>query len=129
LNLPISFDGWVKEIPQYLQDKDFVISTSLFESFHYSIAEGMASGVLPLIHDWFGADKLYPSKFIFSTPTDSVRLLREIERGNRSELQRECRQHIADHYDNDHQVHKIKNLISNVLTGKTREVKNGKETR
>ncbi|RME19587.1 MAG: glycosyltransferase, partial [Candidatus Zixiibacteriota bacterium] len=56
--LPVYFDGWVEDMPSWYADKGYVISTSLFESFHYSVAEGMASGLLPLIHDWYGADYL-----------------------------------------------------------------------
>jgi predicted negative regulator of RcsB-dependent stress response len=38
--LPINFDGWIEDMSKWYEDKDYVISTSLFESFHYSIAEG-----------------------------------------------------------------------------------------
>ena len=72
LNIPVSFDGWVEDVPGYLRDKDYVISTSLFESFHYSIAEGMASGLLPLIHDWFGASYLYPEEYLVHHAADHV---------------------------------------------------------
>lgn len=125
LNIPVSFDGWVDDISGYLRDKDFVISTSLFESFHYSIAEGMASGVLPLIHDWLGAEQIYPKRYVFTTPDDSVRLLRELERGDRPALQKECRQFIAERYDNRRQLQKIENLISQVLKGNSDEVQHG----
>ena len=125
LNIPVSFDGWVKDIPGYLKDKDFVISTSLFESFHYSIAEGMASGVLPLIHDWLGADQLYPQRYVFTTPEDSVRLLKELESSARPQLQAECRNFIAQRYDNRKQLEKVETLITNILRGESREVHNG----
>ena len=125
LNIPVSFDGWVKDVPAYLRDKDFVISTSLFESFHYSIAEGMASGVLPLIHDWLGADQLYPRRYVFTTPTDSVRLLKELEAGSREGQRQECRKFISDRYDNRRQLQKIETLITTVLSGVKREASNG----
>lgn len=125
LNIPVSFDGWVEDVPAYMRDKDFVISTSLFESFHYSIAEGMASGVLPLIHDWLGADQLYPKQYVFTTPNDSVRLLKEIESGDRPQMQQECRNFIAGRYDNRRQLKKIESLITSILSGENREASNG----
>ncbi len=125
LNIPVSFDGWVKDVPAYLRDKDFVMSTSLFESFHYSIAEGMASGVLPLIHDWLGADQLYPKRYVFTTPTDCVRLLAELEVSNRPALQQECRKFISERYDNRRQLQKIETLITTMLSGENREAING----
>lgn len=125
LNIPVHFDGWVENVPAYMRDKDFVISTSLFESFHYSIAEGMAAGVLPLIHDWLGADQLYPKQYVFTTPSDAVRLLKEIEGGNRAQMQQDCRKFIAERYDNRRQLNKIESLIASVLSDQNREALNG----
>lgn len=115
LNIPITFDGWVNDVPAYLKDKDFVISTSLFESFHYSIAEGMASGVVPLIHDWMGAAQLYPERFLFTTPEDCVRLLREIEREDRTTLRGFCRRYAEDHLSATHQIDRIETLLMEIL--------------
>jgi glycosyltransferase involved in cell wall biosynthesis len=115
LNIPVTFDGWVKDIPSYLEDKDYVISTSLFESFHYSIAEGMASGVIPLIHDWMGAEDLYPREFIFTTPDSCLQLVKSIEKSDRVVLGQECRQHIIAHYDQEIQLGKIMDVMNKVL--------------
>jgi glycosyltransferase involved in cell wall biosynthesis len=118
LGIPISFDGWVDDVPGYLRDKDFVISTSLFESFHYSIAEGMASGVLPLIHDWLGASYLYPEEYLFTTPEDCVTLIRRLESLDRRQAGAACRKFIVSHYDQKQQLAKINALISAVTEGK-----------
>lgn len=117
LNLPISFDGWVTDMPAYLRDKDYVISTSLFESFHYSIAEGMASGLTPLIHDWLGASYLYPDKFLFTTPEDCVGLLQRLEREDRATVGRQCREHIVKCFDETAQLAKIQSLIQVAMEG------------
>ena len=55
----------VDNMPDRYADKDFVISTSLSEWFHHSIAEGMASGLRPLIHDRYGAREICPHEFLF----------------------------------------------------------------
>lgn len=125
LNIPVQFDGWVEDIPAYMRDKDYVISTSLFESFHYSIAEGMASGVLPLIHDWLGADQLYPRQYVFTTPEDSVRLIKTLEASDRKALGAECRKFISERYDNRRQLAKIETLIAQILKGSHREEQHG----
>lgn len=116
LNIPVSFDGWVEDIPAYLRDKDYVISTSLFESFHYSIAEGMAAGVIPLIHDWMGAEYIYPSEFLFTTPAACVELVKTIEKQNRSKLGQECREFVRSRYDLKDQQLKINKLINEVVS-------------
>jgi len=38
----------------------YILSTSLGESFHLAVAEGMACGLMPLVHAWYGADQLWP---------------------------------------------------------------------
>lgn len=42
-----------------------VLSTSITESFSFNIAEGMAAGCVPYIHDWHGARKIWGNEFIF----------------------------------------------------------------
>jgi len=98
LNLPITLEDWVNDVPEYLKDKDFVISTSLFESFHYSIAEGMASGVLPLVHHWPGAENIYPGKYFFYTPDDCVRLVKQLMESDRKKLAEENRKYLEDNF-------------------------------
>ncbi len=118
LNIPVVFDGWVEDMPGYLRDKDYVISTSLFESFHYSIAEGMASGVLPLIHDWPGASYLYPHEYLFTTPDECTTLIKRLETQDRQQLGRKCRDFIVSHYDLDKQLAKVNSLVKTVAEGK-----------
>jgi len=44
---------------------DIVLSMSEYESFHYSIPDGMLSGCLPMIKGWKGARSFYPEGYIF----------------------------------------------------------------
>ena len=111
--LPVHFHGWVEDMPAWYADKDFVISTSLFESFHYSIAEGMASGLLPLIHDWYGAKETYSREFLFTDPDDCLSLLKRLEKADRYRLAQENRQFIVERYNQEDKYEQIlKQLIS-----------------
>jgi glycosyltransferase involved in cell wall biosynthesis len=113
--LPVSFNGWVQDIPAWFEDKAFVISTSFFESFHYSIAEGMACGVIPLIHDWRGARELYPGGYLFSDPDECVSLLRRLERSNRYQLADKNRRYIDERFNQADKVSQIVALLKDVL--------------
>ncbi len=117
-NLPVTFDGWVDDMPSWYADKDFVISTSLFESFHYSIAEGMASGLMPLIHNWYGASYLYPKKYLFNTPDDCLEMLKNYETANLKKIAKENRTYIVDKYSLDDKMLQISTQLSNLLTTK-----------
>jgi glycosyltransferase involved in cell wall biosynthesis len=113
--LPVFFEGWIEDMRGWYRDKQFVISTSLFESFHYSIAEGMASGCLPLIHDWFGSDYLYPERFLFGDPDSCLEVLRDCEDSDMTKLRRENREFIALRYRQEDATVKIRSLLAEVI--------------
>lgn len=117
--LPVFFGGWIADMPAWYEDKSFVISTSLFESFHFSIAEGMSMGLLPLVHDWYGAANLYPEKLLFSDPTDAVRLLRQYEQTDRNELQRLARAHVERHFDEKRMLQSMYGVMNQNLSQKS----------
>jgi len=51
--------GWVKDINAFLEDKDYILSTSLWEGTQVAVLEAMAKGIKPLVHTWLGARELY----------------------------------------------------------------------
>jgi len=109
-HLNIKFDGWVEDVPEWLKDKDYIFSTSLFESFHYGAMEGIASGLLPLIHFWYGAETLYRKSCLFKTPTACLNLLKAYEKLDKIELSKTFLNHIAK-YDEELQYSKIDKLL------------------
>ncbi len=117
LNLPVTYHGWVDDMPRLYAEMDYVISTSLFESFHYSIAEGMLSGCLPLIHTWRGADQLYPNEFLFNTPGEAVALIRRLHSQDLDAIRCDNREFIATRYNWTEKLNEIDELLDRVLTG------------
>jgi len=62
LALPnLKFFPFQTDIENVMKDEQYewILSTSLGESFHLAIAEGMACGLKPLVHDWYGAKELW----------------------------------------------------------------------
>lgn len=56
----VLFEGYTPSLPYWYRKVGYIISSSDFESFHYSIAEGVSSGSIPLIWKWEGSEDLYP---------------------------------------------------------------------
>lgn len=54
-------------VPQWLSDKDYLISTSIREGMPVSVIEGMAMGLKPVVHNFPGARRLYPGRYVFDT--------------------------------------------------------------
>jgi glycosyltransferase involved in cell wall biosynthesis len=58
--------GFVKNIDEFLEDKNYILSTSVHESFGYNIAEAMAMGIKPIVHNFYGAKDLWLKDTLFN---------------------------------------------------------------
>ena len=56
----VVFDGFGPDMEDWYSKVGIVLSTSDFESFHLTIADGAASGAVPALLNWPGADLIYP---------------------------------------------------------------------
>lgn len=54
------------DLPEWYAGVDFALSTSDFESFHFTIADGAAAGCTPIILPWEGADEIYPKEWVYA---------------------------------------------------------------
>lgn len=121
LGFEIHMDGWVKDIPKYLEDKSFLISTSLFESFQYSMAEGMACGCIPLVHGWLGSDIFYPNKYIWFFPDECVKIIKRVMKESEDKYKEEMidiHNHISNNFSLETQIDNIKKLLEGLIQNK-----------
>ena len=64
----VTFDGFGGDVAAWLRRVGWVLSTSDDESFHLAPAEGMASGAIPALLPWPGADTIYDRRWIHADP-------------------------------------------------------------
>lgn len=64
----VTFYGFVQndQFNRIMEQMNYIISTSYREGLTYNISEAMAMGIMPIIHNWPGAKKNYPEKYIFT---------------------------------------------------------------
>lgn len=106
----IKDNGWDKSvlfeghgpIDEWLQNIGWILSVSDNESFHLSVAEGMASGAIPLILRWSGAETIYHEDYIF----DSTSKIIEIIHSN------QAKRDAVYHEDKFDRVHLAKDIIN-----------------
>ena len=60
----VHFDGHGNDMADWYRKVGVVLSVSDFESFHLTLADGGASGCVPVSLPWAGADQIYPSDWI-----------------------------------------------------------------
>ncbi|WBW96623.1 glycosyltransferase [Oceanirhabdus sp. W0125-5] len=76
----VRFEPWSSDIFNWFTKIGFILSVSEFESFHLAIAEGMASGSIPIIYNWEGAEEIYPKKYIFKNTEEACLLIDKIRK-------------------------------------------------
>lgn len=62
----VFFDGWQSDVNAWLGDKHYIVSTSVCEGHPVGILEGMSCGLKPVIHNFLGADHIFPNEFLFN---------------------------------------------------------------
>ena len=62
----------IPDLNEWLEDKSYIFSTSFKEAFGYSIAEGAAKGLRPVIQQSNGALDIWPREWIFDTHRQAV---------------------------------------------------------
>jgi glycosyltransferase involved in cell wall biosynthesis len=97
----VVFDPHGADMPAWYSAMGFILSTSDFEGSHQAVAEGMATGCIPVIRDWDGADRIYPGRFQFRTVEQAVALIRKWHTAELfSQVSQFCRDYACGRFDN-----------------------------
>ena len=106
----VVFHGWVANVPDFLKDMNYVISTSPWEGCPNNIIEAMACGIKPLIHNWQGAKELFPDDLVFNSVGEFISILKK----NNYDSGR-YREWVATYFNASIQLPKIDNFMARML--------------
>lgn len=109
LEKKVRFDGYVEDVNIWLRDKHYIVCTSPWESQNMGIMEAMACGLKPVIHNFVGAEGIYPRKFIWNTISEFVQMITE---DDYSPL--EYRKAIEKQYGLGDQLSRVESVVSGV---------------
>lgn len=105
----VIMDGYGDDMPEWFQKIGIALSPSDFESFHFTLADGGASGALPVALDWPGADLIYPESWLFGSITQMAQQILD-DRSN-EEKRLNAKREIASKYDKDKVFSEMKSLL------------------
>lgn len=102
----VFFQGWQSDLNNWLEDKQYILCTSVLESQGMGIMQAMCKGIKPVIHNFVGAKDIYGKKYIWNTIDEAVEMILSNDYNSF-----EYRKFIEDNYDYRDKIYKIKDLI------------------
>lgn len=113
LNLKDSvfFTGWQDDLDSWLEDKNYILCTSILESQNMSVMQAMSKGIKPLIHNFVGAKEIYTHDYVWSSIDQCINLLK-----NKKYNSNEYREFIDSKYSLNLQIQSIEKLFKQYST-------------
>ena len=108
------FEGWQKNIDEWLEDKDYILCTSLLESQNMSVMQAMAKGIKPVVHNFAGAKGIYDKKYLWNTIGEAVGMITEETYDSA-----EYRDWITKNYSFEEQYARICCIMDGLTSGET----------
>ena len=71
------YQGIINDVEKWLNDKSFLLSTSVVESQGLAIMEAMVMGIKPVIFSGLGLNSIYPQSLLFKNVEEAVSLITE----------------------------------------------------
>ena len=103
------------DMPEFFRGMDFVLSTSPWESFQYAVAEGIACGCIPLVHNWPGAAATYPKALVWDTVADLVFGLYCFRDIDLEPLSRASIADLRERHDIENTTERVRELVATVM--------------
>lgn len=115
----IYFYNWVDDIYSWLKDINFTISTSPWEGCPNNVIESMATGVMPIVHNWPGASDLFPSELVFDTVDDFIKILKDNINSYSYFSRQDLRGIVEEKFNSKNNLQQLDNFISCQLPEKS----------
>lgn len=71
----VIFYDWVNDINDWLNDKNYLLSTSVCEGHPFNILEAMAKGIKPVVNNFYGAEFAFDRNFLFNNIDEAITMI------------------------------------------------------
>lgn len=117
LNENVVLHGWINNVDKFLEDKNYVISTSIHESFGYNIGEALARGIKAVILNYRGAKEQWPNDLLFNTLDEALESIIVSEKYDSERY----RAFVEDNCSLEKQILEISCMLKNEFNSKERK--------
>lgn len=109
LNKNVFYEGWQSDLNSWLEDKHYILCTSVLESQGMGIMQAMSKGIKPVVHNFVGAKEIYPESYVWNTTAEACRMVFSEEYNPI-----EYRKFIEDNYEYRGKINRIIRLINDI---------------
>jgi glycosyltransferase involved in cell wall biosynthesis len=107
----VIFEGWQDNLDQWLENKNYILCTSVLESQNMSVMQAMSKGIKPLVHNFVGAKKIYPKEYIWNSIDQVVMMVQN----SKAYESMQYHSYIKEKYLFNNKIKEIKQLTNSVL--------------
>ena len=106
----VVYEGWQDNLDKWLENKNYILCTSILESQNMSVMQAMEKGIKPIIHNFVGAKNIYPENLVWNTINDAVEMINDNVYNSK-----EYHSFIVNNFELQIQIEKLKSLLSNLI--------------
>ncbi len=107
----VTFELCCGELDRWLDDKHFIVAAGISENQVETLLAGMACGLKPVIHNFPGADKLFPQQHLFNIAEQFCELV--LARDYEPE---QYRRFVERHFPIEEQLNRINGVLQQLET-------------
>ena len=105
----VIYEGWQDNLDNWLEDKNYILCTSILESQNTSVMQAMAKGIKPIIHNFVGAKNIYPESLVWNTISDALKII-----SNNKYNSKEYYLYVINNFELSEQIRRIKVILANI---------------
>lgn len=109
----VIYHGWQDNISKWLDDKNYIICTSVLEGNPVGLMEAMSRGIKPIIHSFVGAKQLYPEEYVWDTIDEAVEIVLKDDYDSNK-----YRSYIENNFSVEIQMKRIMKVIESMIIKK-----------